>query len=60
MSLVVFVKNAAGPTFGPYCIDDVVNLTAATISHLVDAAGSATKTASDPTLPTAKKKGDTY
>jgi hypothetical protein len=37
MPLVIFVKAAAGPTFGPYQAGDRANLTSQTVTDLGDA-----------------------
>lgn len=37
MPLVIFVKAAAGPAFGPYQVGDRANLTSQTITDLGDA-----------------------
>lgn len=37
MPLVIFVKVASGPSFGPYNIGDRANLTSQTITDLGDA-----------------------
>jgi hypothetical protein len=34
MTMVVFTKIAAGPTFGPYNVDDVVDLNATDLAHV--------------------------
>jgi hypothetical protein len=58
---VVFVKNAMGPTFGPYEIGDEVVLADTTVAKLTDAtSGVATKTHPDPTHANIKKRGDAY
>lgn len=37
MPMVIFVKAAAGPAFGPYNIGDRANLTSQTITDIGDA-----------------------
>jgi hypothetical protein len=51
VSLVVFVKTAAGPTFGPYQVGDVADLTTQTIAHLGDAVVPSADPTDSPTQP---------
>lgn len=52
MPLVTFVKTAAGPSFGPYAIGDIVSFTSQTITDLGDAVVPVTDPAAVPTDPT--------
>lgn len=44
MALVQFNRNAAGPTFGPYEVGDVVDLAAGDITKLITAHPNAVTT----------------
>ena len=60
MTVSIFDKTAAGPTFGPYNAGDVVDLTPTTISHLpTDALHTHPDVGHQPTIKTTKK-GDSY
>lgn len=66
MTQVTFIKNAAGPTFGPYWIGDEVDLPTGVAAKLIDAtSGAATRPWTPPPHTpnaafVAKKKGDNY
>lgn len=51
MPLVIFLKTAAGPSFGPYAIGDRANFTSQTITDLGDAVVSDSNPADQPTEP---------
>lgn len=65
MTVVVFTKTAAGPTFGPYNVDDVVDLNATDLARMtgpteptgIGKAAATQLTASDPRIGKPTKRG---